>query len=332
MTLAPEPHADPDAPAPGRLPAGLADWEDVLALLVDPEQPRIADRARKRRLLSFLLRRARLDEERFWRLSRGERGRLFLSRYSRLSRDVPELELTSFDLDKLAKERFRREPLTLGAAWHYGFWRAYFSHAAITHPANDGLREEFSTAWEIARRRPAVLFRNSDGVRLEPVRSLRLDLPMLVGPLPFGDGHTIELAWLRAIERADPDADLKTRSLVIVPGDALLERAAAFRPHAAWILPRLEARHLGAFVRPPSGEVEALLAGLRAVELEWVEDLEETVATLLALRPDLLVSVHLRNDGRLLERAERAARTEGVAMLHVDAGAIGEASGCLRCG
>src|SRR5207247_1330365 len=82
-------------------------------------------------------------------LARGRRGRLFLSRYSRVSRDIPGLEITSFDIDKLLKERFRKEPLTVGAAWHHGFWRSYFSHAAITHPANDGLREEFSTGWDI---------------------------------------------------------------------------------------------------------------------------------------------------------------------------------------
>jgi hypothetical protein len=31
-------------------------------------------------------------------------------------------------------------PLTVGAAWYHGLWRSYFSHAAITHPANDAQR------------------------------------------------------------------------------------------------------------------------------------------------------------------------------------------------
>src|SRR5438445_12133342 len=39
--------------------------------------------------------------------------------------------------------------------------RSYFSHAAITHPANDGLREEFSTAWDIVRKQPAEIGRAS---------------------------------------------------------------------------------------------------------------------------------------------------------------------------
>ncbi len=148
-------------------------WEDLLALVVDPGSARVAARAEKQRLLGFLLERAGIDHERFWSLERGQRGRLFLSRYSRVSRDIPQLEISAFDIDKLLKERYRREPLTLGSAWHYGFWRSYFSHAAITHPANDGLREEFSTAWDIARRHPAVLFRGARGqerVELEVVR------------------------------------------------------------------------------------------------------------------------------------------------------------------
>src|SRR4030095_9494666 len=96
---------------------------------------------RKRRLLGFLLERGGLDEASFWKLGRAQRGRLFLARYSRLSRDIPQLEIGSFDLDKVLKERFRQEPLTLGAAWDYGFSRSYFSPAGIPHPAHDRPRE-----------------------------------------------------------------------------------------------------------------------------------------------------------------------------------------------
>src|SRR6185295_16597850 len=169
---------------PRRFRDRLALWEDLLTLLVDPESPKVEDRAERRRVLSHLLKRADIDETRFWTLGRAQRGRLFLSRYSRVSRDIPQLEISAFDVDKALKERFRQEPLTLGAAWHYGLWRSYFSHAAITHPANDGLREEFSTAWDIARRQPAVLFRTGEGQSQLALRSVRLDLPMIVGPLP----------------------------------------------------------------------------------------------------------------------------------------------------
>src|SRR5262245_66175609 len=134
-------------------------------------------------MLSHLLERAGLDEASFWKLGGAQRGRAFLARYSRVSRDIPQLEITSFDLDKVLKERFRKEPLTIGAAWHYGFWRSYFSHAAITHPANDGLREEFSTAWDIARRQPALLLDAADTVQMLDLPAERFDLPILVGPL-----------------------------------------------------------------------------------------------------------------------------------------------------
>jgi hypothetical protein len=43
-----------------------------------------------------------------------------------------------------------------------------------------------------------------------------LDLPMIVGPLPHGDGVTLERAYLDAIAAADPAHDLHTASLVVV--------------------------------------------------------------------------------------------------------------------
>src|SRR5437867_2270143 len=194
----------------------LGAWEDLLTLVVDPDTALIADPARTRRLLGFLLQRAGLDEADFWALPRARRGRLFLSRYSRASRDVPQLEISAFDLDKVLKERFRTEPLTLGAQWHHGFWRSYFSHAAITHPANDGLREEFSTAWDLVREHPAVVFHTARGRTISPLKAVRLDLPMIVGPLPYSDGISIERAYLEAIAAAAPREDLHIRSLVVM--------------------------------------------------------------------------------------------------------------------
>jgi hypothetical protein len=115
-------------------------------------------------VLSHLLQRAGIDEDSFWNMGRGQRGRLFLSRYSRVSRDIPQLEISAFDVDKALKERFRQEPLTLGAAWHHGLWRSYFSQPRSRIPPTTGSREEFSTAWDIARRQPAVLFRTGEGI------------------------------------------------------------------------------------------------------------------------------------------------------------------------
>jgi len=309
------------AASPGATADLLSDWEDVLVLLVDPESSGVTDRDRKRRLLSFLLDRAGLDEDAFWKRSRGQRGRLFLSHYSRLSRDIPGLEVTSFDLDKLAKERFRQDPLTLGSAWHFGFWRSYFSHAAITHPANDGLREEFSTGWDICRRLPSVLYRKRDGgAELETLPAVNLDMPMIVGPIPISDGHRLECAYLRAIERANPDKGQKTRTLVVVEADVLLAHRNAYQPHASWILPRLEARHLPAAEESVSGTLGALLEHARVIELVWNDDAPTYLERLRKRYPACLLSVYLENGPGFWSALEAAASTDGVAMVQVNSG------------
>ncbi len=296
----------------------LAVWEDLLTLIVDPESPQVEDRKPKRALLSYLLERHDISEDAFWKMSRGQRGRAFLARYSRVSREIPQLGITSFDLEKVIKERFRSEPLTLGAAWHYGYWRAYFSHAAITHPANDGLREEFSTAWDIVRKHPAVLFRTAEGQTRLPLRSVRLDMPMIVGPIPYGDGETIERAYLEAIAAADDANDLHTRSLVVVEADRYLEHNAALRPHVENLMLRLEPRHVADLAAPTAHAVTLTeaLASARLVEAVWSADLAAHVAALRAVNPEVLVSVYLRLGEGFWEALENAARTDGVAMIH----------------
>ena len=301
-------------------------WEDLLTLVVDPESPKVALRAERRALLSFLLERAGIDEAAFWRMQRGQRGRLFLSRWSGASRDVPQLELTAFDLDKLWKERFRQEPLTVGAAWHHGFWRSYFSHAAITHPANDGLREEFSTAWDIVRKQPAVIYRTARGTRTERLNALRLDLPMIVGPLPWSDGVTLERAWLEAMAAADPMADLHTRSLLVIDAAAVIAHLPAFQPFTTFLMPRLDAaaqRTLaggGAAAAP----LADLLRHVRIAELVWTPDVERAAAAALEAHPALLLGVWLRYEGAADERfwtaLEQVARMDGVALVTVHAG------------
>jgi glutamate synthase domain-containing protein 2 len=301
----------------------LALWESLLTLVVDPESTKVPDRTRSRMVLSHLLERAGIDELEFWRMGRGQRGRLFLSRYSRLSGDIPELEISSFDLDKVLKERFRQEPLTLGAAWHYGFWRSYFSHAAITHPANDGLREEFSTAWDIVRKQPAVLFRTGEGLTQTPLVSVRIDMPMIVGPLPMTDGQKMEVAWLEAIAAADPGADLHTRSLVVIEADRYLEHRSAFLPHAANVVVRMSSEHVVALAAgsESASVLHQLLGRARIAELEWSPDLADDAARLLAAHPHLLLSVYLRYGPAFWEALEGAVRLEGVAMIHYHAGA-----------
>jgi hypothetical protein len=250
----------------------VARWEDLLAYVTDPDRPRPSARDDTPRLLTHLVTRAGVDETVFWSYSRNRRSRVLRSGYARPCRDVPGLELSAFDIDKLLKERFRSEPLTLGAAWHYGYFRSYFSHAAITHPANDGLREEFSTAWDIVRKRPAVVFRGEvgkgDGERLADLRSVRLDLPMIVGPLPYAAGVGLELAYLRAIAAADPGADLRTRSLVVIEADRALRHAAELLPGADDLLVRLAPRHAQLLEQSRDDGLAALLRAARVVELD----------------------------------------------------------------
>jgi len=309
----------------------IAQWEDLLAYIVDPASPLVRERERTAALLTHLLGRASLDETEFWGLERARRGQLFLSAFASQSRAVPELELTAFDIDKLLKERFRREPLTVGSAWHHGYWRSYFSHAAITHPANDGLREEFSTAWDLVRKKPAVVFRDGGGQRLETLRALRLDMPLIIGPLPFGAGPEMELAYLGAIAQADPAHDIRTRSLVVVEADKAAAYTAALLPHAADLVVRVAPRHAAAAAGGLGGALAELLRAARLVELDpWAEGgdgdasaaLAPLAAAALAVNPDLLLSVYLRCDGDAFwARLEEAARHDDVALVHYHAAA-----------
>ena len=243
--------------------------------------------------------------------------------------------MTSFDVDKLLKERFRREPLTVGAAWHHGYWRSYFSHAAITHPANDGLREEFSTAWDIVRKKPAVLLRDAGGRRLEELHALRLDMPILVGPLPLYEGVCLERAYLEASIGADEAHDLRTRTLVVVEAARARAHAAELLPFAADLMVRVTAADTPALGEPG---LRDLVEAARIVELEpWGGEgapasggeggepgrLAALAAAVRTVNPGCLLSVFLRCDGDAFwARLEEAARHEGVAVVHYHAGEL----------
>src|SRR4029077_10828399 len=88
---------------------------------------------------------------------------------------------------------------------------------------------------------PAVLFRTADGDRQQPLKGEHLDMPMIVGSLPYTDGVTIERAYLEAIAAADPAKDLHTRTLVVLTAAQWLAHRDAFAPHAANVWLRLEA-------------------------------------------------------------------------------------------
>ncbi|HEV8480554.1 MAG TPA: glutamate synthase-related protein [Candidatus Eisenbacteria bacterium] len=315
--------AGADLPA-SELQRLLGIWEDVLGLVVDPKSPAVAADSRARTLLPKLLELAGMAPDDFWAMPRGKRGRWFLQQFSRNSRDVPALEMSAFDLDKAAKERFRREPLTLGSAWHYGLWRSYFSHAAITHPANDGLREEFSTAWDLVRKEPAVLFREASGVRTLELSSVRLDMPILVGPMPFGDGVRLETAYLRAVRAEDPAHDLKTRTLVVVRATDYLAHTGELSPYAEDILPRFTQEDLARLKRgdPDTQPWAELLARARVAEIVWHEELAGDAAWLSERWPQLLLSVYIRYFGGFWAALAETVRVPGVAVVQVHSGEL----------
>jgi glutamate synthase domain-containing protein 2/glutamate synthase domain-containing protein 3 len=302
-------------------------WEEILALVVDPG--RSGRDSKDHRILNQLLRRADIDVEGFWALSPSRRSRQFLETYSRSSRDLRRLEVSSFDLDRVAKERFRSEPLTVGAAWHHGYWRSYFSHAAITHPANDGLREEFSTAWDILRRQPAVVQRTASGREVHHTSAIQLDLPILVGPLPHSDGLLLERAYVDAICQRDPQHDLRVKTRVIVDSASYRAQEAYYRQHHERLLVRLPAQELmpNPVAREAGGWelVRQLAADSALVEVDVPESVP--VASLLPLlqrlhteHAELMVSVYLHYGPQFWTQLLAAAQQENVAMLHVHAG------------
>ena len=175
------------------------------------------------------------------------------------------------------------------------------------------------------RKHPAVLFRTATGSSRVALNGIRLDLPMIVGPLPYTDGVTMERAYLEAIAAADPAADLHTASLVVVTADAYARHADALRPHAANLMVRLEPNRAAAIRSGQAAELADLLSEARIVELEWSGNLEREVGELLASAPQLIVSVFLRYRGAEHESEfwaalERAVRTDGVAMIHYHSG------------
>ena len=143
---------------------------------------------------------------------------------------------------------------------------------------------------------------------------MRLDLPMIVGPLPYGDGETLELAYLEAIAAADPRHDLLTRSLVVVEGRRSSSTLAALLPHASNLMLRLRAartsQRLAAEDTSGSRRCARRSSAGRIAELEEGPELAAHAAAVHAVNPKLLLSVHLRYGERFWEALERAVRLE----------------------
>ena len=173
------------------------------------------------------------------------------------------------------------------------------------------------------RKQPAVLFRTGEGLTQTPLHSVRIDLPMIVGPLPHSDGFRMERAWLEAIAAADPAADLHTRSLVVIDADQVIAHAAEFLPHAGHVMPRIALRHAAALAEgdPAIEPLRRVLAACQVAEIEWSTGLAASAGHVLAVNPALLLSVHLRYGDGFWEALEGAVALDSVAMIHYQAGA-----------
>src|SRR5204863_3995105 len=153
----------------------------------------------------------------------------------------------------------------------------------------------FSTAWDIVRKHPAVLFHTATGRTRIELSALRLDMPMIVGPLPHSDGFTMERAYLEAIAAADPSADLHTASLVVIEAERYLVNPAALEPLAEHLVLRLDPEHL-TLLDGEEEESETLRQALRKsriVELVWSPDLDLTVKRVMNVNRRLKVSIFI---------------------------------------
>ncbi len=176
------------------------------------------------------------------------------------------------------------------------------------------------------RKHPGVLFRTADGQTQLPIRSVRLDLPMIVGPLPYSDGVTMERAYMAAA------AHMAT--LVVLHARDFAANREALRPYAAQMMVRFDHAHI-AGLRGDGVAAEALrelLPHSAIAEIEWSPSLAADIRELRAFSPELLVSVFMKmSDGEMLEVAgrektdfwsalEEAVRLENVAVIHYHAG------------
>ena len=227
----------------------------------------------------------------------------------------------------------------MGAAWHHGYWRSYFCHAAITHPANDGLREEFSTAWDIVRKRPAVLFREGGGRRLGgTARRAPRSAAASSGRCPTATA----CVWSSPTSRPSPRPTRRTTSRRVrwwsIEADKAAAHAAALLPHAAELVVRLAPRHAAALQRSERARWRsstwAPRGSSRARTRRWrrrrtrgrcgrrrARALAALAGAALAVDPgpaaERLRALRRR---RLLGALEEAARHPGVALIHYQAG------------
>src|SRR5262249_25305376 len=146
----------------------------------------------------------------------------------------------------------------------------------------------------------------------------------LVGPLPFGDGVTLETAFLRAVRAEDAAHDLKTRTLVVVHAANYRTHATELSPYAEDILPRFTRDDLARLRRGDADTAPwaELLQRARVAEIVWHEELAADAAWLAERRPHLLLSVYLRYYGGFWAAIAETVRVPGVALVQIHSGEL----------
>src|SRR6185369_5660777 len=116
---------------------------------------------------------------------------------------------------------------------------------------------------------------------------------------------------------------LLIRSLVVVEAASYLDHAPALAPHAANLMVRLAPQDVARLAEsgPHHTALAAALRGGRIAELEWSPALESHARQLMAVNPEIKLSVFLRHGPGFWEALEQAVALEGVAMIHYNAGA-----------
>jgi glutamate synthase domain-containing protein 2 len=140
--------------------------------------------------------------------------------------------------------------------------------------------------------------------------------------MPYSDGRTLELAYLRAIDAVDSEQDIKTRSLVGVQADDFLEGAGGFTPYARHILPRFTPEDLGRLLDGVRENTtwQELLDKTQMVELVWHSGVADSAARLCERWPNLMVSIFLRYSGGFWPALAESVAAPQVSLVHVHAG------------
>ena len=232
----------------------LDDWEQVLIAIVEPSSPRVVDPGRTASLLEHLLGRAGIDSDQFWSLDRAQRARLFLeclrpsvARRCRSSRSAPSTS-TSCSRSASAASRSpwaRRGTTATGA-------RTSRTRPSPTPPTTACARSSRRPGTSCASSPPSSSAERQADARLS-CDSMRLDMPMIVGPLPFAEGCAMEAAYLEATAAPRIRGPRRAHaSLVVIEAAStcVIRRLSPFAPH---LLVRLGPRELAALDRSGAG-------------------------------------------------------------------------------